>query len=210
MDLSVYDGKTVRIKTVWGEIFEGEAVHDSEEYCEHEYGWAEESLNLNHWLFRRSDIESVELLEGKPRIWMSRRMHFMHLDHPAYGRMEDGLKTLELRLNDPKRREIQVGDIICFEGVEGEALLLLLDDKGIAASSGSACTSGSLDPSHVLLAIGRVHDVAHGALRLTPGENTTDEEVDYIIQSVKDVVQYLRSFSPVWRDLSNGKIQHIL
>ena len=98
----------------------------------------------------------------------------------------------------------------CFEGIEGEALLLLLDDKGIAASSGSACTSGSLDPSHVLLAIGRVHDVAHGSLRLTPGEDTTDEEVEYIIQAVKDVVQYLRSFSPVWRDLSSGKIKHIL
>ena len=129
MDLSVYDGKTVRIKTVWGEIFEGEAVHDSEEYCEHEYGWAEESLNLNHWLFRRSDIESVERIEGEPRIWMSRRMHFMHLDHPAYGRMEDGLKTLELRLNDPKRREIQVGDIICFEGFEEDNEYLHMEVK---------------------------------------------------------------------------------
>lgn len=98
----------------------------------------------------------------------------------------------------------------CFEGIEGESLLLLLDDKGIAASSGSACTSGSLDPSHVLLAIGRVHDVAHGSLRLSIGENITDEEADYIIKSVKEVVEYLRGFSPVWRDLVAGKTQFIL
>ena len=98
----------------------------------------------------------------------------------------------------------------CFEGIEGESLLLLLDDKGIQASSGSACTSGSLDPSHVLLAIGRVHDVAHGSLRLSIGEDITGEEVDYIIQSVKDVVGYLRSFSPIWRNLMEGKKAFIL
>ena len=98
----------------------------------------------------------------------------------------------------------------CFEGIEGESLLLLLDDKGIAASSGSACTSGSLDPSHVLLAIGRVHDVAHGSLRLSIGEDITDEDADYIINSVKEVVEYLRGFSPVWRDLVAGKTQFIL
>ena len=98
----------------------------------------------------------------------------------------------------------------CFEGIEGESLLLLLDDKGIAASSGSACTSGSLDPSHVLLAIGRVHDVAHGSLRLTINEETTDEDIDYIIKSVKEVVDYLRGFSPIWRDLESGKSKHIL
>ena len=98
----------------------------------------------------------------------------------------------------------------CFEGIEGESILLLLDDKGIQASSGSACTSGSLDPSHVLLAIGRVHDVAHGSLRLTIGENITEEEIDYIIKSVKEVVEYLRGFSPVWRDLQEGKRKFIL
>ena len=98
----------------------------------------------------------------------------------------------------------------CFEGIEGESLLLLLDDKGIAASSGSACTSGSLDPSHVLLAIGRVHDVAHGSLRLSLGEEITDEDADYIINSVKEVVEYLRGFSPVWRDLVAGKSKFIL
>lgn len=98
----------------------------------------------------------------------------------------------------------------CFEGIEGESLLLLLDDKGICASSGSACTSGSLDPSHVLLAIGRVHDVAHGSLRLSIGEDVTEEEIDYMIAAVKEVVEYLRSFSPVWRDLMSGKSQFIL
>ena len=98
----------------------------------------------------------------------------------------------------------------CFEGIEGESLLLLLDDKGIAASSGSACTSGSLDPSHVLLAIGRVHDVAHGSLRLSLGEDITDDEADYIIKSVKEVVEYLRGFSPVWRNLVEGKSKFIL
>ncbi|MBR6237744.1 MAG: cysteine desulfurase [Lachnospiraceae bacterium] len=98
----------------------------------------------------------------------------------------------------------------CFEGIEGESLLLLLDDKGIQASSGSACTSGSLDPSHVLLAIGRVHDVAHGSLRLSISEDTTDEDVKTIISSVGEVVEYLRSFSPIWRDLTTGKKQFIL
>lgn len=98
----------------------------------------------------------------------------------------------------------------CFEGIEGESLLLLLDDKGICASSGSACTSGSLDPSHVLLAIGRVHDVAHGSLRLSIGEDITDAEINYIIQSVKEVVTYLRGFSPIWRDLMAGKKEFIL
>ena len=98
----------------------------------------------------------------------------------------------------------------CFEGIEGESLLLLLDDKGICASSGSACTSGSLDPSHVLLAIGRVHDVAHGSLRLSLGEDITEKDVEYIIRSVKEVVEYLRGMSPVWRDLLSGKRTYIL
>ena len=98
----------------------------------------------------------------------------------------------------------------CFEGIEGESLLLLLDDRGICASSGSACTSGSLDPSHVLLAIGRVHDVAHGSLRLTLGDDATEADVDEIIRNVKEVVAYLRGFSPIWRDLESGKKPHIL
>ena len=98
----------------------------------------------------------------------------------------------------------------CFEGIEGESLLLLLDMKGVAASSGSACTSGSLDPSHVLLAIGRVHDVAHGSLRLSLCEYNTDKEVDHILTVVPEVVQYLRNMSPVWRDLQTGKRTYIL
>ena len=98
----------------------------------------------------------------------------------------------------------------CFEGIEGEALLLLLDMKGVAASSGSACTSGSLDPSHVLLAIGRIHDVAHGSLRLSLSEYTTQEEIDHIIKVVPEVVQHLRNMSPVWRDLQTGKREYIL
>jgi len=98
----------------------------------------------------------------------------------------------------------------CFEGIEGESLLLLLDDKGICASSGSACTSGSLDPSHVLLAIGRPHEIAHGSLRLTLSEDTTEEEIDYVIDAVTDVVAYLRSISPVWRDLEAGKQNFVI
>ena len=98
----------------------------------------------------------------------------------------------------------------CFEGIEGESLLLLLDDKGICASSGSACTSGSLDPSHVLLAIGRPHEVAHGSLRLSLCENNTEEEVEYILQSVPGIVEYLRSISPLWKDKVNGKREFLL
>ncbi len=98
----------------------------------------------------------------------------------------------------------------CFEGIEGESLLLLLDAKGVCASSGSACTSGSLDPSHVLLSIGRVHDVAHGSLRLSFCEYNTEEEVDHVIKVVPEVVQYLRNMSPVWRDLQEGKREYIL
>ena len=98
----------------------------------------------------------------------------------------------------------------CFEGIEGESLLLMLDMQGIAASSGSACTSGSLDPSHVLLAIGRVHDVAHGSLRLSLSEYNTEEEVDHILTVVPQVVQTLRNMSPVWRDLQTGKREYIL
>ena len=98
----------------------------------------------------------------------------------------------------------------CFEGIEGESLLLLLDAQGICASSGSACTSGSLDPSHVLLSIGRVHDVAHGSLRLSVCHLNTDEEIDHCLKVVPEVVQLLRNMSPVWRDLQEGKREYIL
>ncbi|MGI6279836.1 MAG: cysteine desulfurase NifS [Acutalibacteraceae bacterium] len=98
----------------------------------------------------------------------------------------------------------------CFEGIEGESLLLLLDAKGICASSGSACTSGSLDPSHVLLAIGRPHEVAHGSLRLSLCEWNTEEEVDYILKETPVIIDYLRNLSPMWKDLVSGKRQFIL
>ena len=98
----------------------------------------------------------------------------------------------------------------CFEGIEGESILLLLDAKGICASSGSACTSGSLDPSHVLLAIGRPHEVAHGSLRLSLCEWNTEEEVDYMLQVIPEVVEYLRGMSPVWKELLSGARQFIL
>lgn len=126
-------------------------------------------------------------------------------------RLIDGLiKIPHSALNGDRARRLPGNTNFCFEGIEGESLLLLLDDRGICASSGSACTSGSLDPSHVLLAIGRVHDVAHGSLRLTVGEDITAEQVDYMIRNVTEVVEYLRSFSPVWRDLMSGKTQFIL
>ena len=113
-------------------------------------------------------------------------------------------------LNGDAVRRLPGNVNFCFEGIEGESLLLLLDDRGICASSGSACTSGSLDPSHVLLAIGRVHDVAHGSLRLSLGEDITEDQVRYIIQNVKEVVEYLRSFSPIWRRLVSGEAKFIL
>ena len=126
-------------------------------------------------------------------------------------RLIEGLKQIpHSSLNGDPVRRLPGNVSFCFEGIEGESLLLLLDDKGIQASSGSACTSGSLDPSHVLLAIGRVHDVAHGSLRLTIGEDITEEEIDEIIRAVSEVVTYLRGFSPIWRDLMEGKKEFIL
>ncbi len=126
-------------------------------------------------------------------------------------RLIKGLSEIEhSALNGDAVKRLPSNVNFCFEGIEGESLLLLLDEKGIAASSGSACTSGSLDPSHVLLAIGRVHDVAHGSLRLSLGEDVTDDDIDYMINAVKEVVTYLRSFSPIWRDLVAGKKQFIL
>ena len=113
-------------------------------------------------------------------------------------------------LNGDAQKRLPGNVNFSFEGIEGEGILLLLDRMGISASSGSACTSGSLDPSHVLLAIGRIHDVAHGSLRLSIGEDITREEADYIIEAVKKVVAHLRSFSPVWRDLTEGKKEFIL
>jgi len=126
-------------------------------------------------------------------------------------RLIDGLTGLPYtRLTgDPVNRLPGTASFV-FEGVEGEALLLHLDARGICASSGSACTSGSLDPSHVLLAIGRVHDIAHGSLRLSLSEETTEQEVEEIIRAVSESVAYLREMSPIWRDLTSGKKHFII
>lgn len=140
-----------------------------------------------------------------------------HLDENALkvsalrDRLIDGLSKIpHSALNGTKENRLPGNVNFCFEGIEGEGLLLLLDEKGICASSGSACTSGSLDPSHVLLAIGRPHEIAHGSLRLSLCETNTEEEVDYIIESVKSVVERLRAMSPLWRDKENGKKPFLL
>ena len=140
-----------------------------------------------------------------------------HLDENALkvsslrDRLIDGLSKIpHSALNGTKENRLPGNVNFCFEGIEGEGLLLLLDEKGICASSGSACTSGSLDPSHVLLAIGRPHEIAHGSLRLSLCETNTEKEVDYIIESVKSVVERLRAMSPLWRDKEDGKKPFLL
>lgn len=126
-------------------------------------------------------------------------------------RLIEGLSQIShSALNGDWERRLPGNVNFCFEGIEGESLLLLLDDKGIAASSGSACTSGSLDPSHVLLAIGRPHEVAHGSLRLSLGAENTQEEVEYVIQAVADVVARLRAMSPVWDELQKGVRPYVI
>ena len=123
----------------------------------------------------------------------------------------DGLlKIPHSTLNGDRENRLPGNVNFCFEGVEGESLLLLLDDKGICASSGSACTSGSLDPSHVLLAIGRPHEIAHGSLRLSIDETFSEDDINYIVQSVREVVEYLRSISPLWKDKVRGSQAFIL
>ena len=126
-------------------------------------------------------------------------------------RLIDGVaKIPHCALNGARSPRLPGNVNFCFEGIEGESLLLLLDAKGISASSGSACTSGSLDPSHVLLAIGRPHEVAHGSLRLTICEDNTEEDIDYILAELPPIVSYLRDMSPVWKDLMSGKRQFTL
>lgn len=123
----------------------------------------------------------------------------------------DGLARIpHAALNGRRERRLPGNVNFCFEGIEGESLLLLLDDKGIAASSGSACTSGSLDPSHVLLAIGRPHEVAHGSLRLSLDQENTMEDVEYIIKATTEVVNYLRDMSPVWKALQRGERNYVI
>ena len=126
-------------------------------------------------------------------------------------RLIEGLSGIpHSRLNGHPVRRLPGNVSFCFEGIEGESLLLMLDMKGIAASSGSACTSGSLDPSHVLLAIGLPHEIAHGSLRLTLSEYNTMEEVEYVIREVPAVVEYLRNMSPVWEELEKGEREHVI
>ena len=127
-------------------------------------------------------------------------------------RLIDGLLSSlpHSALNGSREKRLAGNANLCFEGCEGEALILYLDDLGIAVSSGSACTSGSLDPSHVLLAIGRVHEIAHGSLRFSLDEHNTEEEIDRLIKVVPEVVNKVRSMSPVWRDLNAGKRKFIL
>lgn len=126
-------------------------------------------------------------------------------------RLIEGLAKIPHSILNGERFKRLPGTVnLCFEGIEGESLLLLLDAKGIAASSGSACTSGSLEPSHVLLSLGIPAEVAHGSLRLSIGELNTNEEIDHIIKSVPEVVKYLRNMSPVWDELENGTRKHII
>ena len=126
-------------------------------------------------------------------------------------RLIEGLSQVEhSRLNGDAKKRLPGNVNFCFEGIEGESLLLLLDEKGIEASSGSACTSGSLDPSHVLLAIGLPHEVAHGSLRLTLCEENTPEQIEYIIKEVPGIVSYLRDISPIWEELEKGEKKHVI
>lgn len=135
-----------------------------------------------------------------------------HLDENAErmtklrDKLIDGLSKIPYSALNGTRENRLPGNVnFLFEGIEGESLLLLLDDRGISASSGSACTSGSLDPSHVLLAIGRPHEIAHGSLRLSLSEQTTEEEVDYMLEQIPEVVTYLRNMSPLWREKITGE-----
>ncbi len=126
-------------------------------------------------------------------------------------RLIEGLSQIpHSKLNGDPVKRLPGNVHFCFEGIEGESLLLMLDMKGIAASSGSACTSGSLDPSHVLLAIGLPHSVAHGSLRLSLSEYNTMEEVEYVLSVVPGVVEYLRDMSPVWEELEKGELEHVI
>lgn len=163
---------------------------------------------------RRAGTENIPAIMGMAT---ALKESCAHLDnrakrlHILRDQLIDGLSQIPHSiLNGDALNRLPGNVSFCFEGIEGESLLLLLDDRGICASSGSACTSGSLDPSHVLLAIGRVHDVAHGSLRLTLSDENTEEQIEYTIKTVKEVVAYLRSISPVWRDLADGKREFII
>ena len=164
-------------------------------------------------LYARRGVPLPRLSEGGS----ARKAAREHLDANAAhvthlrDRLIEGLSQIpHSALNGDPVNRLPGNVSFCFEGIEGESLLLLLDSKGICASSGSACTSGSLDPSHVLLAIGRPHEVAHGSLRLSLSEWNTDEEIDHILAEVPWVVEYLRNMSPMWKDLISGRKPFIL
>ena len=163
---------------------------------------------------KRAGTENIPAIMGMAEAFEEALEHLEEKNEKLTGlreRLIDGLSEIpHCILNGDRERRLPGNVSFCFEGIEGEAMLLLLDDKGICASSGSACTSGSLEPSHVLLAIGRPHEIAHGSLRLSLSEENTEDEVDYIISGVKEVTAYLRGISPVWRALENGEQKFIL
>jgi Cysteine sulfinate desulfinase/cysteine desulfurase and related enzymes len=163
---------------------------------------------------KRAGTESIPAIAGMAAAFDEACVHMAeHTDAVTRlrNRSIDGLGTIaHSALNGDKDRRLPGNVSFCFEGVEGEALLLLLDQRGICASSGSACTSGSLDPSHVLLALGRPHEVAHGSLRLSLSAFNTEEDIEHILNAVPEVVERLRSMSPLWKDLQEGKKSHAL
>ena len=163
---------------------------------------------------RRAGTENLPAIMGMAAALEDAVDHMEENNAHAF-RLRDGLidglsRIPHSALNGDRERRLPSNVNFCFEGIEGESLLLLLDDKGIAASSGSACTSGSLDPSHVLLAIGRPHEVAHGSLRLTLDHENTMEDVEAIVKAVTEVVGYLREMSPVWKALQRGERQYVI
>ncbi len=163
---------------------------------------------------KRAGTENIPAIMGMAAALQDACQHMeanaAHVTH-LRDRLIEGLSQIpHSALNGDPVNRLPGNVSFCFEGIEGESLLLLLDSKGICASSGSACTSGSLDPSHVLLAIGRPHEVAHGSLRLSLSEWNTDEEIDHILAEVPWVVEYLRNMSPMWKDLISGRKPFIL
>ena len=163
---------------------------------------------------RRAGTENLPAIVGMAAALKEAVAH-MEENAKKVGALRDklirGLSEIEhSRLNGDAVKRLPGNVNFCFEGIEGESLLLLLDARGIAASSGSACTSGSLDPSHVLLAIGLPQEVAHGSLRLSINEENTEEEIDYMIKAIPEVVDYLRNISPVWEKLTKGETPHVI
>lgn len=163
---------------------------------------------------RRAGTENLPAIVGMARALMDATKAIdetAEIEIKLRNHLIEGLEKISHSILNGDREKRLPGNVnFCFEGIEGESLLLLLDAKGIAASSGSACTSGSLDPSHVLLAIGRPHEIAHGSLRLTICRDNTMEEIDYMIKEIANVVEYLRGISPVWDELEKGEIKHII